>query len=1024
MNSLLWRNHDNLPLEIRIKRAAFAMTMLIVVILGGMLLILTLSEILSNQTKANRDSANFIGKVLSVDIKSQLNSVKTLSQSSLVWTALTDSAGRDAHLRPFLQNKTNSGNMPMHLLDYRGRSVLESVSSAHIDSSLAQLSARVLADRRPRFATDQNAEHSALIVAFPVFFPYTQDAIGVLVGEIDLSNNFSSKVEDLGAEIGIEILHQGRILAAHRHIDSGGYFPASVELNLQETIDDGPLVLKLYSTSNPWIQTVTKYIVLSIALAALLGTLVWRIAGLIARRITLRLTPLTNACVAISKGHDVTIPQDDGMDEVGVLSRTLQNAISSYRQINTHLEQLVAEKTRGLSESESRFRRFFENNSSVMLLIDPASGEIRDANYAAANFYGYPHEEMAGMHYRYINLLSELASRPNLEGEGLEFISRHQLFNGDARDVEVYSTPIESDGRTLLFAIVHDISERTLNERELRIAATAFEVQEGILITDADINILRVNKAFSRITGYQADEVIGHNPSILNSGYQDTEFYAAMWDDLHRTGEWEGEIWNRRKNGEIYPEYLTITATRDVKGNISNYVAAFNDITASKKAEEEIKGLAFYDPLTRLPNRRLLLDRLTRAQASSARNAQQCALLFIDLDHFKSLNDTLGHDIGDLLLQQVAQRLQTCVRDDDTVARQGGDEFVLMLENLSESTIDAAKQAEKIAEKILLTLNQTYYLGTHAHHNTPSIGITLFSGHQTKAEELFKQADIAMYQSKSAGRNTLRFYDPTMQAEISAQVALELDLRRAVSEHSELLLYYQTQVDDADHITGVEALIRWNHPEQGLISPAKFIPLAEESGLILPLGHWVLTTACRQLASWSAQPGREHLSMAVNISPRQFWLPTFVEEVLTLINYFKINPAKLKLEITESMTLDNVDDIIAKMTALKSKGINFSMDDFGTGYSSLQYLKKLPLSQLKIDQSFVRDIANDSGDQAIVRTVIAMAQSLDLNVIAEGVETKEQRAILLSYGCSNYQGYLFGKPVPIEQLEIVLTQSP
>ncbi|MBI5438451.1 MAG: EAL domain-containing protein [Nitrosomonadales bacterium] len=452
-----------------------------------------------------------------------------------------------------------------------------------------------------------------------------------------------------------------------------------------------------------------------------------------------------------------------------------------------------------------------------------------------------------------------------------------------------------------------------------------------------------------------------------------------------------------------------------------NGQSGFNlHITQRKRAEEEIKNLAFYDPLTQLPNRRLLMDRLKQALASSARSGREGALLFIDLDNFKALNDTLGHDVGDLLLQQVAQRLESCVREGDTVARLGGDEFVVMLEDLSEDDLESAAQAETVGDKILSTLNQPYQFATHEHRSTPSIGVTLFSDHAQNQDELLKQADIAMYQAKKAGRNSLRFFDPQMQETITVRASLESDLRRAVAEQKEFQLFYQVQVDSSGGPVGAEALLRWQHPERGMVSPAEFIPLAEETGLILPLGHWVMATACRQLAAWVAQPETAHLTLAVNVSVKQFHLPTFVEEVLTLIGHFKIDPAKLELEITESMLLGNVDDIIAKMTTLKARGISFSMDDFGTGYSSLQYLKRLPLDQLKIDQSFVCDIATDDSDKAIVRTIIAMAQSLNLNVIAEGVETEEQRQLLLNKGCAIYQGYLFGRPVPIEQFEALL----
>jgi diguanylate cyclase (GGDEF)-like protein/PAS domain S-box-containing protein len=563
------------------------------------------------------------------------------------------------------------------------------------------------------------------------------------------------------------------------------------------------------------------------------------------------------------------------------------------------------------------------------------------------------------------------------------------------------------------------MNERKQSEHDLRIAAIAFESQEGMLITDANSIILRANSAFINITGFDCKDVVGQNPRLLNSGRQDANFYKTMWQHIHNTGTWEGEIWNRRKSGEIYPEHLSITAVKDTLGIVTNYVATFNDITASKAAENEIKSLAFYDPLTSLPNRRLLMDRLNHALASSARSSRSGAVLFIDLDNFKTLNDTLGHDIGDLLLKQVSARLLSCVREGDTVARLGGDEFVVMLEDLSEHTIEAAEQTETVGEKILATLNQPYQLSAHACNSTPSIGATLFNDHVLPIEDLMKQADIAMYQAKKAGRNTLRFFDPEMQQTINTRAALESELHLAIKKQ-QFHLYYQIQVDSLNQPLGAETLIRWIHPERGMISPAQFIPLAEETGLILPIGLWVLDSACAQIKTWQSEPLTCDLVLAVNVSARQFRQADFVAQVQEVVARHAINPGRLKLELTESLLLDNVEEIISTMNALKEIGVRFSLDDFGTGYSSLQYLKRLPLDQLKIDQSFVRDIVFDNSDRAIVRTIIAMAQGLNLDVIAEGVETEEQRQLLLNKGCTHFQGYLFGRPTPIDQFETAL----
>ncbi|WP_306602915.1 EAL domain-containing protein [Azonexus sp.] len=557
---------------------------------------------------------------------------------------------------------------------------------------------------------------------------------------------------------------------------------------------------------------------------------------------------------------------------------------------------------------------------------------------------------------------------------------------------------------------------------DLRIAAIAFEAQEGMFITNAENVILRVNKAFIEITGYAADEAIGQTPGLLASGRHDSNFYSDMKESIRLTNAWQGEIWNRRKNGEVYPQWLTITAVTDSSGTLTHYVSTLTDISQRKAAEQEIKYLAFYDPLTHLPNRRLLIDRLQQAVALSDRNTRTGALLFIDLDNFKVLNDTLGHEKGDLLLQQVAQRLTTCVRKADSIARLGGDEFVVVLEDLSKNPNEAATQTEAVGEKILEILGQPYDLDGYPYHNTPSIGVTMFADQSSSVDDLMKHADLAMYEAKKAGRNTLRFFDPEMQATITARAMLEKDLRAAL-EVQQFELYYQPQVDAEGRIQGTEALLRWQHPVRGMIAPGEFIPLAEETGLILPLGHWILQTACQQLVDWSKNPVLAHLGIAVNISALQFRQPEFVDQVLNALDSTGADPQKLKLELTESLLLDNVQEVIDKMGALKARGISFSLDDFGTGYSSLSYLKRLPLDQLKIDQSFVRDLLTDVNDVAIARTIVALAQSLNLAVIAEGVETQAQRDCLALQGCHTYQGYLFGRPVPPAELEQRLLQS-
>jgi diguanylate cyclase (GGDEF)-like protein/PAS domain S-box-containing protein len=595
----------------------------------------------------------------------------------------------------------------------------------------------------------------------------------------------------------------------------------------------------------------------------------------------------------------------------------------------------------------------------------------------------------------------------NKKGEWRYFHDKARIFN-DANGHPLYQQ-----------GMLVDITDSKLTEIELRIAAIAFDSSDGMFITDANKVILRVNSAFIKITGYTLEEAIGKTHELFSSDHQDKHLYDSIWDSIEHTGAWEGDVWGKRKGGEVYPARLILSTVKNADDIVTNYVASLTDITASKAASDEIKNLAFFNPLTNLPNRRLLMDRLRQALVSSSRSGNKGALLFLDLDRFKTLNDTLGHDIGDLLLKQVAERLSHCVRAGDTVAHIGGDEFILLLENLSVDAIEAGAQTEFISNKILHAISQQYQLDVHSYRSTASIGSIIFNGHDISQDELLKQADIAMYQAKDSGRNTLRFFDPKMQEAINARAELENELRIAI-EQKQFELYYQAQVDNSGRPIGAEALIRWLHPVRGVISPFDFIPLAEETGIILPMGYWVLDTACAQLKLWQQSAQTKELSLAVNVSAKQCHQADFVEQVEELITRHGIDPARLKLELTESTLLEDVEGIIAKMVILRKTGVRFELDDFGTGYSSLQYLKQLPLHQLKIDKSFIADIAMEGNGRTLVCTIIAMAHSLNLNVIAEGVETEEQLQFLKNNGCDHYQGYLFSKPVMIKAFEALV----
>ena len=558
--------------------------------------------------------------------------------------------------------------------------------------------------------------------------------------------------------------------------------------------------------------------------------------------------------------------------------------------------------------------------------------------------------------------------------------------------------------------------ERTRQEQQrsalqdAQVRALAFETQEGIVITDAHKAVLKVNRAFTALTGYASEDAVGKTLRLLQAGYESAADGNVVLDAIAREGWWQGEVCNRRKTGERYPVWTNITAVKDEQGSVKHYVVTMTDITARKAAEQKIEQLAYYDALTQLPNRRRLMDRLQQALRNSARTRRKGALLFIDLDNFKILNDTIGHDVGDRLLCKVAQRLTSSARDGDTIARLGGDEFVVMLEELSESTEEAAAQAKRVGEQIMLALNRPYMLDGRVHYSTPSIGVALFSEADDAVEELLKQADIAMYQAKYAGRNALRFFDPDMQSALAARANLETALRRAIQER-QFALYYQPQVDAHRGIIGAEALLRWAHPERGLQLPAQFIALAEETGLILAIGQWVLESACVQLSSWAADQHASHLYIAVNVSALQFRQADFVEQVSRALRKAGAPPQGLRLEITEQIVLADIEDAITKMQALRRLGVGFAMDDFGTGFSSLSSLSRLPLEQLKIDQSFVRNLPDSPDDAVVVQTIIAVARSLGRSVIAEGVESEGQREFLERHGCHMYQGFLFSQPL-------------
>jgi len=669
-----------------------------------------------------------------------------------------------------------------------------------------------------------------------------------------------------------------------------------------------------------------------------------------------------------------------------------------------------------LEQSEARIRSYTEHAPLGVVVFDRL-GRVQEANAAALALSGHsaaqiwlqPLDELLGEHGRPLSLF---ACRPLLRTGKWTLETELTRHDGSRRWISAIAARMD-DGCTIAF--VQDITERKHEENVLRQAHAVFRnTQEGLVITDARGDIVAANPAFSRITGYAEGELLGRNMKMVNSGRHDPAFYRLFWRALAETGFWQGEIWNRRKNGEIYPEWLTINAVHGPGGELQNYVAACMDITRTKQSEMELERLAHHDALTGLPNRLLLMSTLEHAIVRAQRNNGRGAVLMLDLDRFKNVNDSLGHPAGDQLLQEVAQRLAARLRGVDTVARLGGDEFVVLLEDLAEPQ-GAAHVAQTLIDacSVPFTVDggQQVYVGA-------SVGISLFPDDSTQGDRLIQQADAALYSAKDAGRGTYRFFTGAFTREARTRLDMEIGLRRALDEQ-QFSLYYQPLVRAADGgIEGMEALVRWRHPELGMVSPGDFIPLAEDTGLIVPLGDWVLRTACQQMRRWQHE-GIAPRTLAVNLSPRQFAQPDLTQQIEQVLAETGLSPAALELEITESALMD-ATTAGTRLQRLKALGVRLAIDDFGTGYSSLAYLSRFPIDKLKVDQSFVRRIPDDTTDMEITAAVISLARSLKLKVLAEGVETPEQLQFLRKHGCDLLQGYLFAKPLPAEQMGALL----
>ncbi|SEQ24405.1 PAS domain S-box-containing protein/diguanylate cyclase (GGDEF) domain-containing protein [Ectothiorhodospira magna] len=684
----------------------------------------------------------------------------------------------------------------------------------------------------------------------------------------------------------------------------------------------------------------------------------------------------------------------------------------SYALQHLALEQKRRTTEAALQESESRYRSLFENSHSVMLLVDPQEERIVDANPGACQFYGCTRHPLLNRALADIEQREPSPEPAQKLNPGAEYYrATHCLANGDLRQVEVYTGLIQVEGQTLRHAVVHDITDRIRSEARLRLADQVFQAAaEGIVVTDVGQRIIAINPAFTQITGYTEADVAGRTPAMLKSGKQDAAFYKAMMQSLQTTGSWRGELWNRRKDGTLYPEWLTISAVRDDQGQITHYVGIFSDIGPVKEAQRQLELMAHFDPLTGLANRTLFRDRLTHSLRRVERSGKGLALLFIDLDRFKTINDTLGHSLGDQLLQTVAKRMADNVRASDTLARLGGDEFVLLLEN------DASMQnIQTLCQKILGVLTDPVTLDEHEVIVTASIGVALYPEDGEDADTLLKHADMAMYEAKNTGRNDYHFFTPNLSQGVLERLKMESALRGA-SQRGELVLHYQPQVNlQTRQLVGVEALVRWQHPTLGLVSPGTFICLAEDMGIISEIGTWVLREACRQMNQWR-QDGIHLPQVAVNLSVQQLERDNLVSQVKMALQDYQLPAECLELEVTESLIMRAPERTQSVLRELKTLGIKIAVDDFGIGYSCLSYLKRLPLDRIKIDQSFVQDVGADNNDETIVRAIIGLSRSLGLETVAEGVESECQRQFLIQEGCRIGQGYLFSKPLTVDAL--------
>lgn len=955
--------------------------------------------------------------------------LQALAGNSLVVNALLDSAGRDSYLLPFLREFRTASLAPESLCLYDFRGMPLACNRSGLDEPLASAPWRHGVMEKNLAHTELLPQGHGLLVALPVVYPGTGQPEGMLLARFSLEQLFSD-VFLLTGERTARVTTVGKVLFTCDKCveDAVPLLQTSKPLTLAPPFDRLQLALWVGEPRATAFAPLHKLTYTYLTLAALILLAVFLSARAMARRITQPLTALSRNAEQVAQDiyHELT-NEIVGTDELGQLSTSFRHMLQSLRTAHSELEQRVAERTAALRAQRNDYQVIFDSVPAFIWYFD-AEGRVLRTNRRAANFLGLRISQLLGKSVFEL-FPSNFAARCQASNlavidsgrEQVNLIEPLQRHDGELIWLRIDKAPLRDEHGTILGVVVFssDISSEIKAQEHTRLAAKVFDnTLEGIAIVDANRRIAAVNRAFCRITGYTQEEVLGHPARLLLSGGQGAAFYRNFWSTLRRHGEWRGELWNRRKGGQIYAEHLSVSTVRNDQGRITHYVGVFSDITTLKRTEQRLEQMAYYDTLTGLPNRTLFTERLQQALTNRKRTPAPLGVMFIDLDRFKTVNDTLGHEAGDQLLQHVARQLQDCLREQDTVARLGGDEFIVLLEKPGD-----AQHVERIAERILDALVEPFPFGNQEIFTGGSIGIAMYPGDGEDFETLLKNADTAMYRAKNSGRNNYVFYQPEMNAASHERLRIDGELRRALREN-ELSLLFQPQIDLASgRITGAEALVRWNHPERGMLVPADFLAVAEESGSIIDIDRWVLRAACHHYHNWK-EAGLEGIHLAVNLSSRHILQRKLSDEVRDVLSNHCLPGDWLELEFTETSLIQNSEEVLRALKEIRALGVRIAIDDFGTGYSSLLYLKRFPIDVLKIDRSFVHGLPHDTEDTSIIDAILAMASRLKLQVVAEGVELAGQAGYLHTNGCPQAQGYFYGRPMAAEDFANLYRTQP